>query len=90
MIKSKLKRGGRTGYFIGLNQDNVRRLKHHRPIVISADELGLDADIILAYKKRDQDLMRMLPPQAPGFMERVKETASALWPFGKGEEGRGE
>ena len=85
MIKSKLKRGKRTAYFIGLNQDNVRRLKHHRPIVISADELGLDADIILAYKKADRDLLQMLPPSAPGFMERVKESVSGLWPFAREE-----
>lgn len=83
MIKSKLKRGRRTGYFLGLNQENVRRLKHHRPIVVSGDELGLDADIIIAYKKHDHDLLRMLPKQAPGFMERVKETVSKVWPFGE-------
>lgn len=86
MIKSKLKQGRRTAYFIGITQDEVRRLKHHRPIVITGEELGLNADIILAYKKTDQDLLASLPPNAQGFFERTKEKLGKLLPGTRADE----
>ena len=86
MIKSKLRQGKRTAYFIGITQEEVRRLKHHRPIVITGDELGLDADIVLAYKKTDSDLLAMLPPQAQGFFERTRQTLGKLLPGRRDDE----
>ena len=49
MIRAKLHRAGKDLVLLGIDAENVKRLKAGKPILVKGESIGLEADIWIAY-----------------------------------------
>lgn len=63
MIKAKTTGpDGAPGYLFGLTEENVRRLKDGKPILIQLSEMGGTGTVFIMYGKNEKDLHDILKP----------------------------
>lgn len=61
MLKFKAETANRKPlYGFGLSQENVKRLKSGKPIVIDLAEMGGDGEVMIFYGRTEQEMQRGL------------------------------
>lgn len=60
------KETGKKALILGIDDENVRRLKADQPIQIKGAELGLDHDIMIIHGRTRATLVAMLKPMTTG------------------------
>lgn len=54
---------GRRAIIFGIEEENVKRLKDGKPMLISLDELGVsDTEVLILYGETTKELEEMLSP----------------------------
>jgi hypothetical protein len=56
MLKAKLVGGGQPVILLGLEAENVKRLKEGKPILVLGADLGIDFDIYIVYGKTVKEI----------------------------------
>lgn len=59
MIRAVFSRGDgkRKLLLIGLSEENVRRLRDGKPVLLEGEEIGLDVDVCVCHGETEQALM---------------------------------
>lgn len=60
MIKLKGERDGKPFLMLGIDAENVRRLKQGKPIAIRGKDVNLDLDVFIMYGATVKDIYREL------------------------------
>lgn len=59
MIKAKItKQNGKQVILLGIDKENVKRLRKNKPIYIKGSDLLIDDDICIAYGNTLEDIMK--------------------------------
>lgn len=60
MIKATGERDGRPFLLLGIDAENVMRLKDGQPILVRKDEVGTSHDVLIMYGATARDIIREL------------------------------
>ena len=62
MIKFKIEGAEKPLIGFGITEENVKRLKLGRPILINLQEMGINVDILICYGETELELVETLKP----------------------------
>jgi hypothetical protein len=60
MLLAKIRRSddSKEAIFIGLSEENLKRLKQGKPILINSGQLEIEQDIFILYGKTEEDIRK--------------------------------
>lgn len=62
MLKARSTNGNRTLITLGLEAENIKRLKEGKPIHLHCDDLGFVGELLIFYGETQEDCVKIIAP----------------------------